>query len=165
MSQLLVQNPDDPAEVCLVDSLEGREGWTVLPSADADAVVLANRKAEMRRAVNFLRDQRQEAIAPSPIGPIQVDEKSKTKINGLVLMALISKLSGEPFVDDKGEPVHFTNAENERVPVDADGMIAVGLAAGIGVLSPHNFAAALKRDIDEGSHADLDAIDIEKGWP
>jgi len=163
---LLIQNPDDPTEVCLVESLEGREGWTVLPTADADEVRLADRKAEMRRAVNFLRDQRQAATAPSPIGLIEVDEKSKTKITGLVVMALIAKLSGKPFLDENGETVRFTNAAQERKEVDADGMIAVGVAAGIGILSPHNVAAVLKDRIENAtSLSDLDAIDIETGWP
>jgi len=166
MSQLLIQNPDDPTEVCLVDSLEGREGWTVLPASDADAVVLADRKAEMRRAVNFLRDRKQDSTAASPIGRIQVDEKSKTKINGLVSMASLAKQAGEPFLDSKGNPVRFTNAEDERVPVDADAMIAVGIAAGAHVMNCHNHAAELKESIEEAaSLSDLEAVDIEEGWP
>lgn len=145
-------------------------GWEKIadgaPQENEDVMVdgvwdnLPGAKARLRDTVNFIRDSLQTDLAPTPIGQVQIDEKSKTKIDGLSLMATLAKMHSEPF------GVNFTRADNERIPVDADAMIALGKAVGQFVVEVHDHASDLKGAIEAATDiAELNAIDIHEGWP
>jgi hypothetical protein len=145
-TEIGAERPGDP------DAVLGADGNWLLP--------LETRKARMREDVNELRDLHQNDVAMTPIGWVDIDERSKTKINGLVSMATLAKGAGQPF------EVNFTAADNTRTPLDADGMIALGLAVGQHVMACHDFASALKEQIEAAiDDAALDAIDILENWP
>jgi hypothetical protein len=117
-------------------------------------------RQRLRDHVNFIRDTLQDNICSTPAGVVQCDEKSKTKINGLVLMATLAKSNEQSF------SVEFTKADNSRVTLDADGMIALGVAVGNYVSACHERATALKEEIEAASsQEELELIDLDSGWP
>lgn len=145
--EMLAEGEDGPDP-----QAEAIDGQWVVPLA-----VLKQRKREM---VNELRDLHQNDTAMTPIGLVDCDEVSKTKINGLVSMATLAKGASQPF------QVHFTRTDNQRIPLDADGMIGVGIAVGMHVMACHDHAAVLKDAVEAALSAEeLDAVEILENWP
>jgi hypothetical protein len=131
-----------------------------LPAGYWDAHDLAIAKANKKIEVKAKR----EAVAllvSTAFGVAQADQRSKVNIGGLVQMAGLAKAAGAPFA------VNFTMADNSRVPMDADEMIAFGIAVGQHNVAVHDFEQSLKTQIDAATTlADLDAIDVEgANWP
>lgn len=97
--------------------------------------------------------------ASTPFGPIDSDIQSRTNIVGAVVSAQIFKASGDPF------EMTWTMADNSTVDLDADDMIALGVAVASHVNTAHAHARTLRDTI--GAAEDVSAllqIDVEAGW-
>ena len=156
----LLEDPETGAR-CLVadEEVQFYADWVELGEDACAALQLQIAKDAKRATINMLRDRKQVEPAPTPIGIVDADEKSKTKINGLVSMAQLAKAAQKPF------DVQFTAADNQRHPLNADGMISVGLAVGMHVMACHDRAAALKEAVDACETVEaVEALDIDGGW-
>lgn len=159
----LLEDPVTGAR-CLVadEELDLYADWAELPEEEALALELRIAKDACRSVVNRERDQRQSGTAATPIGGKRADanDTSKVKINGLVSMAMLAKTNNTPFA------VNFTFADNDQVLLNADQMVAVGVAVGSHVINCHEHATTLKAAIEATeTMADLEAIDVMAGWP
>ena len=130
--------------------------WTVTP------LPLPTGKAAIWARAKAIRDGLAEepgATVVTPFGTVQSDAGSQRNIMGLVLMALVAKSAGAPF----SEP--FTMADNSVVSLDADQMIALGVAVGKRVASIHARARALRGEIEGATtRTALKNIDVKSGW-
>ena len=134
--------------------------WTMQPKAVDTALLLAVAKARKRDRVNAIRDARQQGVADTALGPVNIDPFSKAKIDGLMQSALLAKIERTPFAET------FTLADNRDAPVNAEQMIKIGAAVNNAIVARHEFAKALKKDIEAATKlAQLEAIDVETGWP
>jgi hypothetical protein len=97
----------------------------------------------------------------TPKGRVQTDLDSRTKISGAVQGALIANSLGAPFSID------WTMEDNSTATHDAAEMIALGMAVLTFVDACFVRARELRDliDADGVTAEDLDAIDIESGWP
>lgn len=110
--------------------------------------------------VKAIRDALENGAAPTPVGPVDCDDRSKTKILGIVQMAVLSLQFQEPFSED------FTLADNQVVSLDGAAAIGMGRATGLFVSRIHARARALRAEIDAAADAEaIAAIDIQSGWP
>lgn len=112
-------------------------------------------------AVKAKREQLETGTAPTPLGArVQIDEASKAKIMGLLNMARLAEEAEQPFAEQ------FTMADNSVVTLDNAGVRQLALAAGEYVSQVYARARALRAAIDAvETIEDLDAIDLEAGWP
>ena len=161
-----IANGERPAETLtrtpvyagLVDA-EGvpTRSWTLEP------VELEQAKEAMWRAVKRQRTLLTEspgATVTTPAGVVQSDARSQANINGLVTMAILSQMTGQPF------SAAFTLADNTVVNLNATQMIGLGVAVGRNVQTVYARATELREEIDAAADvAALEAIDIEEGWP
>ena len=120
--------------------------------------------AEMKAAVwEWVKARRNAVIvagAPTPIGVVQADSESRVNLLGGVVMASLAKSAGVPFATE------WTDLANVDHQLDADGMIAVGIAAGTYVTAAHDNSRTLRDAIETASDlAALLAIDVTAGWP
>jgi hypothetical protein len=144
----------------LVESLDGYDGWTVVDANTNDPRTLAERQADLWEAVKAKREIIETGTAPTPSGAVQIDEQSKLKINGLVTMAMLADQQAQPFSED------FTIADNSVVTLDAAATIAMGVAVGQFVSDTYARARELRDAIEAATDvANLEAIDIDTGWP
>jgi hypothetical protein len=98
--------------------------------------------------------------APTPSGAVDSDELSRSNISGAVLAALIAKTAGAPF------SMNWTMLDNSVATLDADAVIALGLAVMQHVNLAHDRARALRAEIESTDAAsDLLRIDLAEGWP
>lgn len=139
--------------LALVNGEVTRE-WTLQDKPLADA------KAAMRAKVSDMTRKKQEAGAPTPEGVCDSDMNSRNKLNGAVLMAMLSAQARQPFA------ITWTMADNSNVSLDGPRMIAMASAVGSYVAACHAQGQALKDAIEAAAdHDELDSIDIEAGWP
>lgn len=144
---------------------EGPGDWII--AADGQSVSardkpLGELQAEKWRAVKRRRDMLLAAGAAVPgVGTFQTDEKSMANIHEAVTGALLAGATGQPFT------IEFTLADNSRPVLSAAQMIAVGKLVGERKSAIHAFSQDVLRAAIFGaaSAAELDAIDIEAGWP
>ncbi len=152
-----LDNPD------LTPLPEGFDPWTWIadPATRTFAADLAGCRAKKWEAVKAYRDVlEQTGTAPSQVGAVQCDDRSKIKISGLVQMAMISQAAGVEFSQT------FTLADNSNVVLEAPGMIALGVAVGQHILALHARAQELRDEIAAAETlAGIAAIDITAGWP
>jgi len=87
------------------------------------------------------RELLEAGAAPTPFGPVQCDDRSKLKINGLVQLATIAAAAGEPFDEE------FTLADNQVVPLTGQDMIAMGVAVARHVSAIHAVSRLLRAQI------------------
>ena len=81
------------------------------------------------------------------------DPLSLQRISSAVTLAMLAQSAGQPFAID------WTVADNTVVPLDAAGMIGVGLTCGQYVASVFDRARVLREQIDAATTADqLDAL-------
>jgi len=140
--------------------------WTVALQ-DGDVVVVpfvrtmerqvARAKMDMLARVKIKRDATEAAGCVTPYGPIDTDRSSQLKIGGASTAALAL---GENF------STHWRMGNDELVTFDAAKMIEVGLLA----VAHVNACQQRKNELDAQINAaetlaDLEAIDIEAGWP
>lgn len=94
------------------------------------------------------------------IGRFDTDVLSRSNINGAVTGAFMAKSAGAPFA------VNWKLANNSLAELDADQMIMVGQTVLAHVSTCHARSQALGLLIAAAETiADLEAIDIEEGWP
>lgn len=109
------------------------------------------------------RDQRDEHIdggAMTPFGAVDSDAEARSNITGAATGALIAKVSNLPY------SVTWTMLDNSTATLDADGMLAMGLAVLAHVNACHDRARQLRTAIESAATmAELLAIDVTAGWP
>ncbi len=106
------------------------------------------------------RDSRMAAGCMTPAGPVDTDLTSQQKITSVGATALASKVMGGSFT------VSWTMQDNSVVPLDADGMLAMGLAVTYYVSACQYAGTAIRDQIDTAHDAAaLAAIDITAGYP
>lgn len=128
------------------------------PPAPSDPLEAA--KQAKRAEINRVRRALENGTAPTPLGHVQCDNDSRNKINGAVLMAMLSLQAGEPFA------VGWTMADNSTVQHDAIAMIAMGKAVGVYIATLHAIGVALKAGVDAcASVAEVEAVNAYAGWP
>ena len=110
---------------------------------------------DLRAAIEARRDRAIHGGVETPLGRVDSDDPSIRNIMGLVQMASLAMSMGGSFART------FRLASNDEVPVDAQGMIAIGVAVGEHVDACYRRSWALKAEVDAG---ELDP-DIEAGWP
>lgn len=153
---------------------QAQEGEIVVPAPNDSAIALApdgslvypqRSLAESKADCWFrVKNRRAAAIAGGVnvpgIGIVQSDETSKLKISGAVQMAMIAQGAGAPF------SVVWTLADNSTATLDAAQMIGMGLAVGQHEYVCHSNARNFRAQIEAAATiAEIDAIDIEAGWP
>lgn len=117
-------------------------------------------RVKVREAVKDKRQYTENYGCATIKGRVDTTPDSQLKLNGAATMALIAKMTGQPFA------LAWTMADNSTVTLNADEMIAVASAAGVHVSACHERARILKAAIDAAQdQAELDAIDIASGWP
>ena len=134
------------------------QGWRV---RNKTGVELAEAKLAKWRIARRLRDQAIEAGVTVPgLGTFDSDDASRANINGAVTMALVAATLSQPFA------IGWKLADNSVAQLDGQTMIGAGVAVGQHVAAAHAKAQALGLAIDAaGSFAELEAINIEEGWP
>lgn len=118
-------------------------------------------KAALIAAVSKLRDEKETAGFPHAGKWFQSDERSVARINSTALTASAALMSGQnpPF------PA-WTAADNSEMPMDAKGVLALQSALTLHAGALHSHARGLKAQIDAAQKiADLEAINLETGWP
>lgn len=110
--------------------------------------------------VKAKRDVLENGVAPTPVGPVQCDDRSKIKVSGLASMALIALGAGNDFEEA------FTLADNRIVTLNAQGAVALGGAVGKYVSAVHAAARALRlRIFDEDATVEsVLSIDVEAAF-
>lgn len=151
-----------------------QDGEIIVPASDDDAfaigldgvLVYRQRTLDETKADCWFRvkNRRAAAIAGGVdvvgIGVVQSDETSKLKISGAVQMAMIAQSAGSPF------SVVWTLADNSTATLNAGQMIGMGLAVGQHEYACHSNARNFRALIEAAaSIAEIEAIDIEAGWP
>lgn len=121
---------------------------------------LEERQARMRAHVNHRRDTLQDGTVTTPFGRFDCNERSRVFISGGVTEAMIRQQLGDT------TPLTFTTADNVDVALSPEHMIGAGRLV-LGYISAvHFFARGLKDAIEAAqTHGELDAIDMEAGWP
>lgn len=156
------------------DVLEAHEAedWVLLASVDGDPpeyyVLVSGEvqpdltvyQAEKWLRVKELRTAKEEGVAPTTHGPINIDEKSKTKIGNALSMCRLKEELSLPF------SINFKFADNVVRELDNVGIreVAAESAQYIADVFEHSFD--LESQIGAATTlAQLEAIDIEAGWP
>lgn len=134
-------------------------------------VLIDERKAHLRDAVNADRDRRMRLPFPFAGHVFDYDDQSQKRITGAAALAgfaltLGGKLPGDPLWHGGTEPFVWIAADNQLVEMDAPMCFGLGQAAAAWE-SAHVFAAkALKNAIEAAEdHEALDAVDFSTGWP
>jgi hypothetical protein len=125
-------------------------------------VPLELKQIEVWNRVKAIRYTRENDVAPTPLGhQVQIDEPSKAKINGVLSMARLAEEAGATFSE------HFTMADNAVIELNSVSVRQLALAAAQHVSAIYARARDLRDQIyaAEVTLADLDAIDVESGWP
>lgn len=162
----MIAEPADPpsdrrvvgAEI--VDTSDGpARHWITEAYSIQEAVVIVWNRAKT------MRDLQCQGGCDTPFGRVDTTDASKIDVAGAVLMAVLAKGAGKPFSID------WTMADNTVQQLDADGMIALGVAvcehrqvcqyAGTEIRSVIDQAAAKPG----ATAADVFAVDIAAGYP
>lgn len=165
------------------DIAQGADAWRgqgpvgaaaaqVLPEGKAVTVVTAEQftmdwadfgldllKADKWSAVKRRRDIAIDSGAQTPHGPVDSYPSARLNIAGAAQAASIAKAAGQSF------SVNWTLLDNSVVTLDAEAMIAVGLAVVQHIGAAHDHARDLRGLIEAAADIPtLLAIDIEQGW-
>lgn len=118
-------------------------------------------KPEMWAAVKVVREAKENSPAQTPLGPVDSDEKSKVRVLGLVQMAVLANQAGDETFSEE-----FTMADNTTIMLTANQAIALGVALGKNISDIHKNSRDLRAAINAATtFAELEAIDINEGWP
>lgn len=159
--QLAVENPDGyPGHTLIASDIPPKPWWDhdIEWTGEGWELPLPVRQSRLWEKVKALRTEKEQGVAPTPVGPVQIDEQSKTKINGILSMARLKEELGQGFA----EP--FTMADNSVVTLDNTSVRQVAAAAAQYVSQVYAHARALRAQI-YAENANLDEIDVEAGWP
>lgn len=155
-----------------VDSLDGCEGWDVLSEfegelpeyhtiIDGHAVpILAEYKRCKWEAAKAIRSAKENGVCTTPIGDVQIDETSKTKIMGMLDTCKLCEEMSIPFSET------FTLYNNETVVLDNAAVRQMALTVSLYVSQVYARGRELRTAIESATTmAELEAIDIEANWP
>lgn len=145
--------------VCPADmvALQAGEGERSLPTT---ALTADGNRPAVWDAAKVERDAHINGGAPTAFGVADSDELARSNIAGAALAALIAKGAGSPF------SVTWTMADNSTVALNADQMIALGVAVMAHVDACHAHARILRGAIETAPDmASLLSIDVTAGWP
>lgn len=174
MAKITVQNPENEEIHCIEEENYGEayEGWAIIAqgcnSSPDDVIedgqwvtplsVLQDQKWQLVKAIRF---EKENGVAPTPAGPIQIDEPSKAKIQGLLNMARLLEEQDETFSED------FTMADNSVVTLNSTSIRQVAAAAASYISQVYAHARTLRNAIynEEITREQLEQLDIESGWP
>lgn len=110
--------------------------------------------------VKAKRDLVIDGGAQTPIGVVDSDLLSRTNITGAAFGAFLAKSASQPF------SIEWTAKDNSIHSLDADGMIALGVAVMHHTSAAHDTARTLRTAIEAGADVPtLLLIDISSGWP
>jgi len=144
---------------CQDELLDAQAGLGERAIATAALTVDGNRLAVWADA-KAQRDSHIDGGALTPVGMVDSDELARSNISGATIAALIAKQANAAY------SVTWTMLDNSTVVLDADGMIAMGLAVLAHVNACHDRARVLRAEIEAASDmAELLAIDVLHGWP
>lgn len=92
---------------------------------------------------------------------VQVDERSRLRINSLAVAALAAKALEAEFSEE------FTLADNSTVTLDADGMLNLARQVAKWTRQLHENARALREKIEDTDRSmqGLNRLALHKGWP
>lgn len=161
-SEAVVVNAETTLEQAVLDWLTGLEGPFAggQQVSDEDFALVAMR-LNMRQAVKRKRDAvEQQGVTLAGVGTFDTDTESQRKVNGAVTMALIAMQYSQPF------EIVWRLADDTTATLDAAGIIGVGVAVGQHVAACQANKNALDLLIMAAeSVEELEAIDLEDGWP
>lgn len=154
-----------PSSAITADVEQSVTTWLISPDgcfsggqivSDEDVLFLATRD-NLRRRVKDLRDTTRDGGCMTSVGLVDTDINSRINIGGSVTMASIL---GAEFGSQ------WRLSDNSMVALDAAGMTNLGLTVGAFVEA----CQVRKNDLDTlidacTTVAELEAIDIEAGWP
>ena len=158
----------------LVASLDGYDGATVIEEDvpapptyvtaddldDEGGVPLALLKSTLWERVKEIRGEKETDVAPTPLGYVQIDEKSKAKIMGALDFCKLQEEQGQPFA------MNFTMADNTRVVLNNVKVRQLAGAAGLYVAQLYDYSWTLRDAIEAATTAtEINQIDVETGWP
>lgn len=145
--------------VCPVDMVAVQAGAGERALATSELTVEGNRLS-VWDAVKLQRDAHIDGGASTPYGIADSNELARSNVSGAALAALIAKNANAPFA------ITWTMADNSTVALDADGMIAMGVAVMAHVDACHAHARLLRGAIETAPDmATLLSIDVTAGWP
>ena len=120
-----------------------------------------SRQIVMERRVKAIRNALWVGIATTSAGPVNIDMTSRDNMQGLVNMFTIAEEMGEPIAT-----VSYTMADNTDQDFTAAEFKALALEVGLFVNATHQRKRILDAEIAAAvTVADLEAIDIDAGWP
>jgi hypothetical protein len=138
-------------------ALDDNGGPQAVPFVRPADIELSIAKAAFGERIKDKRNAVERAGCATPYGRIDTDADSQRKIGGASTMALAL---GTQFT------MSWRMADNSIVTLNASQMIEVGVAAAQYVAACQANKNALDAAVQAAtSVADLDAIDIEAGWP
>lgn len=126
----------------------------------SDPAMLATIKHALIERIEIERENHIAAGAPTPSGVVDSDDRSIRNILGRVVMATTALNAGEAFE----KPFRLKN--NADIIVNAEQMIAIGVAAGEFVDAIYERSWNLKAQVKAATSAEeAAAIQISQGWP
>ncbi len=134
----------------------------IWPAAETGPIVdqsvrLASAKADLGALVKARREQAKDGGLLTPFGPVETDPDSRTNINGAVQMATILGAAFE---------IDWRMADNSFATLDHSEMIQLGLLVGQHVSACQYRKNAIDAQIEAAATVgELEAIDLEAGWP
>lgn len=144
---------DDLPDDDMTFSVDGTQLIAVIRPLDAA------KTGKWNQAKNY-RDNYASGGCATPSGLIDTDADSQNKLNGAVTAAMISKQASAPF------SVDWTMADNSVVTMNADALIAAGMAVVTFLNACQGAGTAIRQSIDAAAdQATLDTIDITAGYP
>ena len=132
-------------------------GASLVPEED---FAFQSLQIDLLQKVKARRNARRDGGAVTTYGTVDTDIDSRLNINGAVTMALIANMNAQPF----SQPWRLQ--DNSFITLDAAGMIDMGMQVGQFVAT----VQARKNTLDAAiggatTVAELQAIDIDRGWP
>lgn len=171
MTRYIIENPLDGSQEC-VEDLTHYEGATILAEfegelpdhheiVDGEMVpILAEYKRIKWDKVKTLRQSKECGVCTTPVGPVQIDDASKTKIMGMLDTCRLCEEMNIPFSET------FTLNNNENVVLDSTAVKQMSLAVSEYISQVYARGRELRTAIDDATTmAELEAIDIEANWP
>lgn len=149
----VVEGPDEEYE-----PFKWRQSWLVGPTDPSERTAAI--KEWRRNEINKTRDDLELQGFPYMGKWFDSDQRSANRIFGAVQAAQAAAAVGAPF------EVNWTTADGSVVTLDAMGTMGVPVAMATQANALHQYAAALKILVEDAeTEAEIEAIDIESGWP
>ncbi len=121
--------------------------FPVVPKNWSDSEMQEQIKLRAKSLINAWRDDRMDNPLPFSGKIVEADAKSREKITGAALMALIAQSTGQLYSQS------WTCADNTQLTLDAVGMISLGSACFQKISSLHAAAVSAKDAISNATSA------------